>query len=168
MMYAQQVTATHLDYAPTRRKQTSARKALTPERRERIKKWVRRASRSQVADSMEVSIQCGNVERAALIAELLAVREHPRPTKPMPPVRKLRLRASWRPIAEDVARRHGVSAREMLSGWRIPALREARFEFWWVLWMGGASLAEIGRRTGGYDHTSVRHGVMKWEAGRVG
>lgn len=155
--------ATHLDYAPTRRKQPSTRRPLSAERKDRIAKWVRRESQSKVESSMEISIQCGNVERAALIAELLAARVAPTP-RPKPPVRELRLCDGWRPIAEDVARRHSVAVRDMLSGWRSPALVVARQEFWWRLRERGVSLAEIGRRTGGYHHTSVRHGVMLWAA----
>lgn len=155
--------AIHLDYAPTRRKQPSTRLPLSAERKERIAKWVRRESQSKVESSMEISIQCGNVERAALIAELLAARVVPAP-KPKPPVRDLRLRASWHPIAEDVARRHRLAVKDMLSGWRSPALVVARQEFWWLLNQRGVSLAEIGRRTGGYDHTTVRHGVLVWSA----
>lgn len=159
--------AVHLDYAPTRRRQPSTRRPLTPERRAKIANWVRRASYTQIADSMEVSIQIGNTERAALIAELLAAKTAAPAPRPKPALRELRLRASWRPIAAEVAARHGVAVKDMLSGWRNVALREARFEFWYLLKQRGVSLAEIGRRTGGYDHTSVRHGVMVW-AEKVG
>ena len=159
--------ATHLGYAPTRRPQPSKRRPLSAERRAKIANWVRRASVNQVSDSMEVSLQCGNTERAALIAELLAARTAPRPPRPKPALRELRLRASWRPLADEVAARHGVAVKDMLSGWRSPALVAARQEFWWRLNQLGVALAEIGRRTGGYDHTSVRHGVMVW-AKRVG
>ena len=154
--------AVHLDYAPTRRPRPSKRRPMSAERRDKIANWVRRASVNQVSDSMEVSLQCGNTERAALIAELLAARSAPRPSRPKPALRELRLRASWRPIADEVAARHGVAVRDMLSGWRSPHLVAARHEFWWRLNQLGVALAEIGRRTGGYDHTSVRHGVLVW------
>lgn len=113
---------------------------------------------------MEVSLQCGNHERAALIASVLAARALSRrnpPREPLP-VREVRLRASWRELVAQIAGKHGVSVRDLLAGRRVPSLVDARHELWWHLNRRGVSLAEIGRRTGGYDHTSVMYGVRRW------
>lgn len=75
---------------------------------------------------------------------------------------------AWRPIIAEVADRHRLHPRDMMSGWKSNQAVAARQELWWLLNRErGISYAEIGRRTGGYDHTSVRHGVLVWEK-RVG
>ena len=169
--------AIHMDYAPPRRQARKGHAPLTPERKARILRWARTERPTVIEDSMIASIQSGNTARAELIAPILAERRAVWAAKRAqwaanrlarePKPRTLRLCAAWVPIAEAVAAQHGVAVKDMLSGRRVVRFREARTEFWWVLWQRGIAYAEIGRRTGGYDHTSVRHGVMKW-AERVG
>ena len=70
---------------------------------------------------------------------------------------------AWRPIIRDVAAAHNIHPRDMPSGWKADHAVRARHELWWRLHRRGASLAEIGRRLGGFDHTTVSHGVRVWE-----
>lgn len=74
----------------------------------------------------------------------------------------------WRPVIAEVAARHSIHPRDMLCGWKSRTAVAARQELWWLLnRQRGISLAEIGRRLGGFDHTTVSHGVRVWEK-RVG
>lgn len=136
---------------------------------EKTIRWAERAGPTTISDQLPGAIRAGNFARAAILRDVLdrklarraawvAQRSRPRPVRPT------RLCTAWEPLAEDVARGHGVTVADMLSGWRDTALRQARFEFWFLLWKRGIAFAEIGRRTGGYDHTSVRHGVLQWAA----
>ena len=134
----------------------------------RTRQWAERAGPSTIADQIPGAIRAGNFERAAILRDALdrklaRRREWISAHQPRP-MRATRMCAAWHPIAAEVANRHGVTVTEMLSGWRTVSLRQARFEFWWVLSQRGASLAEIGRRTGGYDHTTIMHGVRQWAA----
>ena len=139
---------------------------IKPFDRERIIKWMRNTSTDKLESNLEGAIRAGNTPRADLLRATLERRTAPRPAKHRPAVKTRqtpRLCDPWHPIAEQVAQRHGIAVRDMLSGWREPRLVQARHEFWWRLHRRGVALAEIGRRCGGYDHTSVRHGVLKME-----
>lgn len=74
-----------------------------------------------------------------------------------------RLLLVWMPILEDVCAGHGVTVGDVLSSWRTPKCVWARNEFWWTLYHRGISYARIGVAMGGYDHTAVRHGVLRWQ-----
>lgn len=76
--------------------------------------------------------------------------------------RAVRPCATWRPIIAEVATRHRIHPRDMLCGWKGTKAVAARHELWWRLNQRGVSLGEIGRRMGGFHHTTVMHGVGKW------
>lgn len=60
---------------------------------------------------------------------------------------------TWRPVADEVAQAHGLSVSDMLQHRRHARVRR---EFWYrIRDERGASYADIGRRTGGYNHTTV-------------
>lgn len=69
----------------------------------------------------------------------------------------------WIPIITEIAKTHRLHPKDMMSGWKSDECVAARQELWFVLKNRGISLTEIGRRTGGYHHTTVAHGVGKWE-----
>lgn len=71
---------------------------------------------------------------------------------------------SWRPLIADVATTHRLHPRDMLGGWKCPKAVAARQELWWRLNQRGVALSEIGRRLGGFHHTTVMHGVRQWAA----
>lgn len=70
--------------------------------------------------------------------------------------------SAWRPIIAEVSARHGMHPKDVMCGWKSDRAVAARYEIFWRLNQSGVGLAEIGRRLGGYDHTTVRHGVRKW------
>lgn len=136
---------------------------------DRTRQWAERSGPMILADQLPGAIRAGNFARAAILRDVLDRKTKRRQEwiaarRVTPPVRATRMCAAWHPIAADVAKRHGVTVADMLSGWRTKVLRDARWEFWFLLSQRGVSLAEIGRRTGGYDHTSVMHGVRQWAA----
>ena len=82
--------------------------------------------------------------------------------------------ALWREgeaIVAAVAARHGLGADALRGAGRAHAVCMARFEAMWALYEarladGGRrfSLPQVGRIMGGRDHTTVLHGVRRWEA----
>lgn len=70
----------------------------------------------------------------------------------------------WRPAIKSICRRHGVAWKEIIQSDRLPRVVDCRHHIWWTLRTKyGAALTQIGRRTGGFDHSSVLHGVRRWE-----
>lgn len=78
-------------------------------------------------------------------------------------------REAWRPIIREVIARHDVCEKDVKSGWKNARYVRCRHEIWWNIHKRlGISLNQIGRRLGGYHHTTVMHGVNLWEAGLAG
>ena len=147
---------------------------IKPFDRDRILRWMANTSTDKLECQLESARRAGNTLRAELLQTTLAARaarQEARRLAALPPCMRPRLAPrvcmAWRPIVEEVCARHRVSLTELTGGRRVTQVRAARHELWWRLSQRGVSYAEIGRRLGGYDHTSVRHGVMVW-AKRVG
>lgn len=69
-----------------------------------------------------------------------------------------------REIADQVAQKHGVTVLEMRSIRRAPHLVDARYEAFWRCYREtDKSLPQIGAAFGGRDHTTVMHGIKKFE-----
>ena len=91
----------------------------------------------------------------------------------MPKVRhqptEWRPREAWRPIISEVMARYDLCEKDVKAGWKNARYVRCRHEIWWNIRKRlGISLNQIGRRLGGYHHTSVRHGVLLWEEGLAG
>lgn len=73
----------------------------------------------------------------------------------------------WKVIAMEVAAKHRVRFSDMLSVRRTRAAVAARQEaFWRCREETSMSLPAIGRMFGGRDHTTVMHGIRKYEMRR--
>jgi len=67
-------------------------------------------------------------------------------------------------FVKDVCRRHRLSEEELWSRSRKTRPKEARWELWYLIRKNlQLSLPHIGQRCGGYDHTTVMHGIRRWE-----
>ncbi len=77
--------------------------------------------------------------------------------KPVPTGGKL-----WREILNEVAEKHDVCPREMLSAGKADPVARARFECWHRLreetWLSYTQIAKFFGR----DHSTVVHGVARW------
>lgn len=62
---------------------------------------------------------------------------------------------------QDAAARHGLSLKAVLGPKRYPELVAARWEGWASAHAAGHAFAAIARATG-RDHTSVMHGVRRF------
>jgi hypothetical protein len=121
-------------------------------------------------------------ERARLIAE---EEERSRKWREIKAAKeKERWRASWRymvqladekarravvysgkKILEQTAAKYGFTVEELKTGKRTRAYCQPHFEFYWRCRRETKlSLSQIGRLLGGRDHTTVVHGVKKYEA----
>lgn len=70
----------------------------------------------------------------------------------------------WRSLVAKVAEKHNLPVTVMLSKSRSRAIILARHETFWTLRRQTTmSLPDIARRMGGYDHTTVLHGIRKHE-----
>jgi hypothetical protein len=108
--------------------------------------------------------RAGDAEVAALAETILAERAAPR-RKVERPKRDVRICTAWRPIIDDVCSRHRLSYDELITATKADRIVKCRHEIWHSLnKVRGVALAEIGRRFGGYDHSSVLHGVRMHEA----
>lgn len=68
----------------------------------------------------------------------------------------------WREILNEVAEKHDVCPREMLSASKADPVAVARFECWFRMREETTySYSQIGRFFG-RDHTTVLHGVARW------
>lgn len=68
-------------------------------------------------------------------------------------------------IMRDVCNKHGISKSELLSPRRAVPIVAARHEAMYRMSKETTmSLPAIGRRMGGRDHTTVLHGIRKYEA----
>jgi len=149
------------------------RAPMTQSQKARTASHIRRIHGTQAAlDQLESARRCGNTERATLILSVMADLDAKRKEAHEAALAKLRqnreriisLRPSWRPIAEAVAKKHRMGVREMLDRYRSRRVVIARQAFWAELRQRGFSFSEIGRRTGGYNHTTVLYGVRQHEA----
>jgi hypothetical protein len=77
---------------------------------------------------------------------------------PVPPKKTLKA------ITLEVARKHRMPVKDILSSRRSRPIVAARHEVFWRCWKETAlSLPQIGRLLGGKDHTTVLHGLRKHE-----
>ncbi len=68
-------------------------------------------------------------------------------------------------VIDDVADQYELRREDLLGQCREKAVAHARQEAYWVLKMRfGMSYPAIGRLMGGRDHTTIIHGVRKFEA----
>jgi len=97
--------------------------------------------------------------RAVNVADY-AVRKHRAPSEVVrPPALK------WKGIKAEVARKHGITLKEMASPQRKRNIVLARQEAFYRLKTETAmSFPEIGRRMGGLDHTTVLYGYRRHAA----
>lgn len=71
-------------------------------------------------------------------------------------------RWSWRDDAVEVAAKHGLTVGELLSRSRTRHIARPRQELMWRLYSTGRITApRIGQLLGGYDHSTVLHGVRE-------
>lgn len=74
----------------------------------------------------------------------------------------------WMPTIEAICERHGVAWREVLAGYHDRRVAACRHDIWAELYANfDSSFATIGRRTGGYDRSTVRSGVRRFQAARL-
>jgi len=70
----------------------------------------------------------------------------------------------WAEIEAAICKRRMLGVRSIRSGWRGAEAVEARFELWWTLnVVHKVPLYVIGDILGGYDHSSVSHGVHEYQ-----
>ena len=74
-----------------------------------------------------------------------------------------RQRKAARDIIDHVARKHGVSVREILNHNRIPNVVAARQEAMRLVYSTGLKLGQVGIIFG-RDHSTVLHGIRRAEA----
>jgi chromosomal replication initiation ATPase DnaA len=75
------------------------------------------------------------------------------------------LRSRWKQIVTEVCEKHKIGRVEVMSRTRRYAVVNARHEAMWRMRAETTmSLPEIGKRLGGFDHTTVLHGVRKHAA----
>jgi chromosomal replication initiation ATPase DnaA len=74
-------------------------------------------------------------------------------------------------IAEAISKAHGIGVAELKGPSRLQAISIARFELMWRLYAirradgsRAYSLPMIGRFLGGRDHTTILHGIRRWQA----
>lgn len=71
---------------------------------------------------------------------------------------------SWRVIAAEVCKKHGISFATLISKRRPADVCAARHEFFWRCRQETTlSLPQIAARCGGRDHTTVLHGIRAHE-----
>jgi len=69
------------------------------------------------------------------------------------------------PFIEEVAQRHGLTAKDLAGGARVKVVSSVRYEaMWFARAKTKASLPTIGMALGGRDHTTVLAGIRKFEA----
>lgn len=91
----------------------------------------------------------------------------------MPKVRhqptEWRPRASWRPVIRDIVQRHDVCPKDLEAGWKDARHVRCRHEIWWHLNKKlGVPFNQIGKRLGGFHHSTILHGVRIREAAFAG
>jgi hypothetical protein len=78
---------------------------------------------------------------------------------------QLALRSKWKQIVTEVCEKHKIGRVEVMSRTRRYAVVNARHEVMWRMRAETTmSLPEIGKRLGGFDHTTVLHGVRRHAA----
>jgi len=76
---------------------------------------------------------------------------------------------SWKRIVYEVATKHHITVAELIGGQRSSPIVAARHEAMYRMKTETAmNLPAIGRRLGGRDHTTVLHGVRRYEASLLG
>ena len=68
-------------------------------------------------------------------------------------------RPRWRDLATDVAESRGLTVKELLARSRTHRVSHARHELMFAMAACGFGLSETGRLLGGFDHTTVLHGI---------
>jgi chromosomal replication initiator protein len=73
-------------------------------------------------------------------------------------------RATWREIAREVARKHGLSFEELLGPGKAYRVSHPRQELMWRMHRElGLSTVRIGQLLGERDHSTVSHGIRRHE-----
>lgn len=71
------------------------------------------------------------------------------------------VRSAWHVIREETCAKHGVTVKEVMSSRRLRRISWCRQEIMYRLRLDlNLSYPEIGRRLGGYDHTTARHAFL--------
>jgi hypothetical protein len=70
----------------------------------------------------------------------------------------------WSVLVAEICAEHGFNKQQLFSARRYVTLSAARHELWWLAdrytrW----SLPQMGRASGGRDHTTVLHGIRSYE-----
>ena len=78
-----------------------------------------------------------------------------------------RTRLSAEMHAREVARRHGISVKDLLGKARNPHLQAARVELYRALRQQGWSFPSIGQFAGGRDHTTIIAAISPIEKKRA-
>jgi hypothetical protein len=101
----------------------------------------------------------------------IAGRLLPRPPAPDPLIVSAAQRRDGESIIRQVAARHGLDADRLRGAGRSHPVCMARFEAMWALCEARQpdgrrrfSLSQVGRMLGGRDHSTVLHGVRRWQA----
>lgn len=81
---------------------------------------------------------------------------------PVPPMK----RRTWRDVAAEVAAEHGITVGDLVVGRsRARRISWPRQDLMWRLYVTGKlSAPRIGHLLGGYDHSTVMHGVRRHQA----
>lgn len=112
-----------------------------------------------------------NPALAGEITAIIARRASPRPKRRGIPIIRHRAAApclTWRPVIDAVCRRHRLTLKDVLTTSRLPHLVACRYEIWWTIRQEfGSSLPDIGRRLGGFDHSTVHHGLRVFARSQV-
>ena len=106
-----------------------------------------------------------DVAVAAEAERILEARAAPKPaTTKEPAPLAASICMAWRAGIDEICRRHGMTFERVMVDSKVDKLVHCRHEIWWWLHrLRGTSLPEIGRRFGGFHHTTVLHGVRKHE-----
>lgn len=76
---------------------------------------------------------------------------------------------AWRAAIRDIVSHHDVCRKDLEAGWRDARHVRCRHEIWWHLHkVMGVPLNQIGKRLGGFHHSTVLHGVRIRQAAIAG
>jgi len=140
---------------------------MTPSERATTRERAGRVCYETLEVRIETALRRDQLERACILADVLATRKARQQFRRVRPRvyhdRPIRMVLTWRPIIDEICARHGLPVSKVISDYRDERPVAARQELWWTLNQRGASLQEIGRRVGGFHHTTVMYGVRQWE-----
>ncbi len=140
---------------------------MTPADRIRVRRWADKTCASTLEFHIEGALRADNLPRATILADVLADRLARRASMTQSRKRKqrpVRMVTNWRPVVDAICASHGLHARDLATDTRARKVVEARQELWFRLSQRGVAFSEIGRRLGGFHHTTVMHGVRQWAA----